>query len=227
MGTWSMKKYNRLSNIDALDIEDVLDKIERSFGIKLDDESLKRATTFGGLYDMIIDKIELEHSDTCTTQHAFYLLRNVIARTTGVEKCSITPHTKLSLLFSRENRSNTIEEMEQELGFKTNLLRPRQWVINSFLMLGLISFYMLFQNWPMGIAGILLSIAGIKLAGKFGKEMHLKTVGDLANKISRESYLRTRRDNTVNKNEIEQKVIELFSNDLNLEPAVLRRTANG
>ena len=47
------------------------------------------------------------------------------------------------------------------------------------------------------------------------------------NKLSRETKLKAKRDNSVNRNEIEQKVIELFSNDLNLEPAVLRRTANG
>ena len=222
-----MKKYNKFGKIDPLDFCDALTKIENSFDIKLDNESLAEATTLGKLYDIISDKIKLEHSDTCTTQHAFYLLRNAIAASKGVEKCNITPHTKLSKLFPRENRIGAIEEIESELGFKVNLLQPRKWIVNTFGILGFVSFIMLFQYWPIGAAGILVAVTGFKLAGKFGKEMHLKTVGDLANKISRESYLKARRDNTVNRNEIEQKVIELFSNDINLEPAVLRRTANG
>ncbi|MBS1502976.1 MAG: hypothetical protein JST32_12995 [Bacteroidetes bacterium] len=220
------KKYNKLGKIDPLDFCDVLAKVENSFNIKLDNESLAEATTFGELYDVIIDKIKLDHSDTCTTQHAFYLLRNAIANTTGIDKCSITPHTKLSKLFPRENRINAIEAIESELDFKINLLQPHKWVINLFGILGVVSFFVLFQYWLIGVAGILVSIAGFKLAGKLGKEMHVKTVGDLANKIARESYLKARRDNTVNKNEIEQKVIELFSSDLNLEPVVLKRTTN-
>jgi hypothetical protein len=67
----------------------------------------------------------------------------------------------------------------------------------------------------------------LKLAGKFGKEMHLKTVGELANKLSRETRLKAKRENVANRNEIEQKVTEIFSSDLNLQPVVLRRTANG
>ena len=52
-------------------------------------------TTFGSLCDLIINKINLEHADTCTTQHAFYLLRNAIAAINRIDKCSITPHTRL------------------------------------------------------------------------------------------------------------------------------------
>jgi hypothetical protein len=37
------------------------------------------------------------------------------------------------------------------------------------------------------IAGI--AIAGLILAGKFGKELKVKTLGDLAEKIAREHYL--------------------------------------
>ncbi|HEX3385807.1 MAG TPA: hypothetical protein VHS53_11490 [Mucilaginibacter sp.] len=215
-----MKKYRK---IDPLDICDVLTKIENSFNIKLDNESLAGATTYGKLYDIILDKIKLEHSDTCTTQHAFYLLRNAIAATTNADKCGITPHSKLSKIFPKEHRPTAIEEIERELGFKINLLQPRKWLIDLFGIVGFIFFCMIFQNWLIGATGVLASILGFKLAGKFGKEMRLKTVGDLANKISRESYLKVRRDNTVNRNEVEQKVKELFMDDTRLDPVFLLR----
>jgi hypothetical protein len=215
-----MKKYKK---IDPLDVDEVLFKIEKSFNIKLDNESLKNVTTFGQLYDVILDKIKLKHSDTCTTQQAFYKLRSAIAIVIKADKCDITPHCKLSRFLPKQTRIQTIKEIEQEIGFKMNLLQPRKWVIDLFGVIGFISFYLLFQNWIIGSLGLLASILGIKLAGKFGKEMRLKTVGDLANKISRESYLKARRDNTVNRNEIEQKVRELFQNDTKLDPVFLYR----
>jgi hypothetical protein len=218
------REFNKLKNAAWEDIDDVLIKIQRSFNIRLDNDSLSGIDSFRKLSDVIINKINLEHEDSCTTQHAFYLLRNAIAASTGADKCGITPHTKLSHLFPRENRIQMIQEIEHDLGFDTDLLQPKQWVIAAFSAVLIASLIGCYFNWEIGVAGILASIAGFKLAGKFGKEIHLKTVGDLANKIARESYQKSKRNAcAVNKREIEQKVRELFSNDLGLEPVVLRR----
>jgi len=218
------KEFKKLSNVAGWeDIDAVLVKIQRSFNIKFDGEALKSVDTFGALCDVIVNQINLEHADTCTTQHAFYLLRNAIATSTGTDKCSITPHSKLSKLFPREDRLRVIEEINQELGFESNLLQPKQWVIGLFALTLIASLIGLFYNWQIAAAGCLASVLGLKLAGKFGKEIHLKTVGDLANKISRESYVKARRNSTVNKNEIEQRVRELFANDLGLQPILIGR----
>jgi len=213
----------KLKNVDHADINGVLIKIQRSFNIKLDNEGLKNADTFGSLCDLIINKINLEHEESCTTQHAFYLLRNSIAASTGTNKCSITPNTRLSKLFPKENRLQMIQEIEHELGFDTDLLQPKPWIIVLFSTFFIGSLIACYFNWEIGIAGILASVAGHKLTGKFGKEIHLKTVGDLASKISRESYLNARRNSTINKTEIEQKVRELFANDPGLQPVLIRR----
>jgi hypothetical protein len=217
------RDFKLFKTLDAAGIEVVLARIERSFAIKFDHESLVEVNSYRMLSEIIINKLNLEHEDTCTTQHAFYLLRNAIAASTGTDKCSITPPCKLSKLFPREDRLKVIDEVNQELGFETNLLQPKQWVIGVFTLILLVSFVGFFYNWQIAAAGCLASVLGLKLAGKFGKEIHLKTVGDLANKISRESYMKARRNSTVNKNEIEQKVRELFANDLGLQPVMIRR----
>ncbi|MDB5025219.1 MAG: hypothetical protein JWP78_2974 [Mucilaginibacter sp.] len=214
----------KLNNVDSQDVGDLLVKIQRSFNIKLDNEGLKDVHTLGHLCEVIIHKINLGHQDRCTAQHAFYSLRNSIATVTGIDKCSVTPQTRLSQIFPKENRLQIIAEIENQLGFKTNLLQAKQWVVSLFVLTLISSFITSFYNWPVGIAGLLSSGISLKLAGKFGKEMHLKTVGDLANKISREHYLRSRRNPcTVSKTEIEQKVRELLTDDLDLEPIVLTR----
>jgi hypothetical protein len=217
------KEFKNFKNVDPLDIADVLTKIERSFNITLDNEGLEKATTFKSLCDLITSKINQEHADTCTTQQAFYKLRCAIANVTVAEKCSITPNSRLSKLFPREDRLRVMAEIEQELGFETRLLQPKGWVIGFFVLTLLASSIGFFFKWEIAAAGCLASVLGLKLAGKFGKEIHLKTVGDLANKISRESYVKARRNPTVNKNEIEQKVRELFAHELNLEPILLTK----
>jgi hypothetical protein len=216
-------EFNKLRKFDSADIEAVVARIEKSFSIKFDYRSLAEVDSFRMLADIIASKINLGHADTCTTQQAFYKLRCAIANATATEKCSITPQSKLSKLFPREDRLRVIAEIDQELGFETNLLQPKQWVIGLFALALIVSFVGLFYNWQIAAAGCLASVLGLKLAGKFGKEIHLKTVGDLANKISRESYMKARRNSTVNKNEIEQKVRELFANDLGLQPILIRR----
>jgi hypothetical protein len=220
------KDFINFKNVDILDICDVVTKIEKSFNIKLDNEGLEKATTLKSLSDLVISKIDLEHDESCTTQHAFYMLRNAIARINNVDKCSITTHTKLCQLFPKEDRLEAIAKVEDELGFNINLLKPKQWIVSIFALTLIASGIFCFYNLFAGVAGLLLSAIALKLAGKFGKEMHLKTVGDLACKISRESYSKVRSNNTINKNEVEQKLRELFVNDLNLEPVMLTRRAS-
>jgi hypothetical protein len=220
------KEFIDFRNVDLSDICDVLTKIEKSFNIKLDNEGLENANTFKSLCDLVISKIDSEHEESCTTQHVFYMLRNAIARANGINKCDITTHSKLCTLFPKEDRLEAIAKIEDELGFGINLLKPKQWIVGIFLVTliasGIFCFYHLFA----GMAGLLLSAIALKLAGKFGKEMHLKTVGDLACQISRESYLKIRRNNTINKSEVEQKLRELFANDLRLKPVMLTRRTN-
>jgi len=220
------KSAYSLNNISPGDIDDVLAKIERSFNITFSNQILKDVHTFGGLCDVVAREINLCHTESCTTQHAFYMLRNALAAITGIDKCSVRPQTKLSEICPKENRLQIISAIEEELGFKMNLLEPKRWILATFGALLLISPIIgYFYSWQIGVAGLVCALISLKLAGKLGKEMHVKTIGELANKISRENYLKSRRDATVNKSEIEQKVRELFANDLHLEPVVLTRTA--
>lgn len=214
-------EFINFRNVDLLDISDVLTKIEKSFNIKLDNEGLEKANSFKSLCDLVISKIDLEHEEICTTQHAFYMLRNVIADINGINKCDISTHTRLCKLFPKEDRLEAIAKVEDELGFRINLLKPKQLIVSTFAFTLIASGIFCFYSLVAGMAGLLLSAIALKLAGKFGKEMHLKTVGDLACKISRESYSKVRRNNSINKNEVEQKLRELFVNDLDLEPVML------
>lgn len=216
-----------LHNIDPEDIDDVLLKIQRSFDIRFEQEDLDHVKTFGNLCDAVVKKLKHRHSDNyCTTQHAFYMLRNAINVSVDVNKEFVKPQTKLNDIFPRDTRLQVIAEVENEMGFKMNLLKPKPAIVFIFSLILGASFIGFFFFPVIAGIGAVLAIAGLVLAGKFGKEMPVKTLGDLAEKISREHYRNCRRNaNTVNRHEIAEKVKQLFTHELYLEPQVVRRGA--
>jgi len=215
-----------LNNVDPEDIGDVLVKIERSFNIRLDDTSCKDVKTFGKLCDIVVEKVKQTNNDSCTTQQAFYKIRNAINSTISPPKELIKPQTKLADIFPRDTRLQVIAEIEREMGFKINLLQPKQGIVGTFIFVLAASAVGFFYQPVMAFIGALIAITGLMLAGKFGKELKVKTLGDLAEKVAREHYIKCRRDaSTVNRNEVSQKIKELFTADLYLEPSVLTRDA--
>ena len=111
-----------LNNGDPEDLDDVLVKIERSFNISLEDTSFKDVKTFGKLCDIVVEKVKQTNNDSCTTQQAFYKIRNAINSTISPPKELIKPQTRLADIFPRDNRLEVIAEIEKEMGFKINLI---------------------------------------------------------------------------------------------------------
>ena len=214
----------KLDNIDPEDIEDLLVKVEKSFNIKFVGNELVGLSTFGEVCDHITNKIELDHSDNCTKQQAFYKLRNAISSTLNID--NIKTDTHLAEILPRQNRISAVRQIENKLGFKLSFLRPTHFVSGTFIIVLLASIVGLFINWKFGLSGLLLSIAGLHIAYKFGKEIDLKTVGELTEKMARENYLKSRRNSkTFNKKEIENVLREWFSKDLDLDKTALTRDA--
>jgi len=215
-----------LKNIDPEDVGDVLQRIEKSFGFKFGDTELKDVKTFGELCDIITHKVRGDNSNDCTTQQAFYKLRTALAVTAPPAKNGVTLDTTLEQLFPRQTRRRQVASMDEQLGFKTGILRPKSWVTLGFVLVFFASLIGLYFSWQAGLACIAVSILIYKLTYKFGKEMDIITVGELSHKIAREHYRKVRRNSaTMNRNEVAKKVKELFIADLDLEEEVLSRDA--
>lgn len=90
--------------IDSEDLEQMLLKIEESFDIRFETNELAHVKTYGEFCDAIKDKISLDHSEDCTSQQAFYKLRESIANSTDFERKEITPTTELAEIFLRTSR---------------------------------------------------------------------------------------------------------------------------
>ncbi|MDF2455109.1 MAG: hypothetical protein K0R51_1102 [Cytophagaceae bacterium] len=218
-----MKEY-LLENCDWEDIEDFILRVEESLDIHFMENELAHVKTFGELCDSVLGKIQLEHSDTCTTQQAFYKLRNAIIRALQIKDTDISPETPLKVILPRSNRIKETRKIEEELGFKLSILRPPYVVTGFFIILFLSSFIGMFFNVIYGISGLIFSVAGIPMAYRMGKELDLQTVGQVAEQMRTENYMKSRRDKkTFNKNEIEAMLTKWFVEFLYLDENELKK----
>ena len=215
-----------LKNIDQEDIEDLLVKVENSFDIKFVGDELVHIATFGQLCDHITNKIQLDHSNNCTSQQAFYKLRDTISSTLQIDNKTISTNFPLADFLPRQSRRAKTKKLEKQLGFKLNILRPPHWVTITLAILLLVSFVGLFINWQIGLTGPAVSIVGVWFSNKIGNVLDLQTVGQVAEKMTRENYLKSRRNSkTFNKNEIEKVLTDWFIDDLDLDKSKLTREA--
>ena len=216
----------QLNNCDTEDVDDVLKQVESSFGFKFAINELAGVRTFGQVCDLIFAKLPSLDVTDCTTQQAFYKLRTSIAEISSVEKAQILPVTQLEVYFPRKNRKRAVKLLESRLGFRLHILRPKGAVSIALTICSLMSVVELFIHWKWAIAGFVVVFAGFKLAWYFGKEWKVRTVGELAVSIMKTNYLRSRRDpNSINKAEINNRLINIFSENLGLDPIVLTRDA--
>jgi len=216
-----------LKNIDPEDLSDVLVKVEKSFGFKFGGTELNDVKTFGELCDIITNKIQGDNANDCTTQQGFYKLRNAIAAIQLIDKNSVTSDIELQELFPRDNRRQRIKELQNELGMPVDILDIKAW-LGWTIFIGIVaSLIMFFFKWQLALGGLLFFIAVGWTAYKFfAKEFELKTARQLSEKLTRENYLKSRRNpTTVNRSEIADKVKELFKNNLDLEDTALTRQA--
>jgi len=221
----AMRDYE-LNEIDSEDIGDLLVKVETSFDIKFVGDELAHIKTFGQLCDHIASKIHLDNSDDCTTQQAFYKLRDAISSTLQIDNKSITPDFALANLLPRQSRRKKTMKLEKYLGFKLSILRPPHWLTGTLIVLLLASVVGLFFNWQIGLLGLSFSVSGHWLAIRIGNELDLQTVGQVAKKITRENYLKSRRNpKTFNKREVEEVLTEWFSDYFDLDKSKLTRDA--
>lgn len=203
---------------DVQDIKNVLKTIEKSYGIRFENNELSHIRTFGELCGHIISKLHLKDTEDYTTQQAFYRLKEAIVKTNPIDRSAIHTNTTLSSIFKRHCRRRQMRLIEDNLGFKLHALRPRYFIMWLPILLSVGFLITLFFHWQFGIAGIICSIILFKLTEKRGSEFKEETVGELVERITEENYLKLRRDpQTINKKEVIKKIERLFIRVLGLD----------
>jgi hypothetical protein len=217
---------NLLENTDPDDVTDLLVEVQKSFNIKFEGDELMGIKNFGELCDHITNKIELENTDDCTSQQAFHKLRNAISTELEIDKKEITRQSKLEGFLPKQIRRANLKKVERKLDIKLKILTSPNWVMFPLLAILLLSLICFFFSWKLALSGIGLSILGFWIADLTANEIELETVGHLVEKMTRENYLKSRRNQeTFNKKEIEMILTDWFSDKLALEKSELTRDA--
>ena len=211
-------KNNKLDTYEIENIEDCIPTIEEMYKFKFQDGEIENVKNIEEFCDLIITKIDFENIESCTTQQAFYKLRKSLIEEKMTDKEKIKLETKLNELFPRRNRIELVKKVENNIGFKLNMLQPPKFISYSLLLIFVISFVTLFINFKFGILGIVISVLGFYLCSWFGKELEIETLKELVEKITSENYLKVRtQKNTVNKSELKKILTDWFVENSGIE----------
>lgn len=207
--------------IDPDDLDDVLTKIEQAYSITFDTNELRQVETFGQLCEAVTKKIQLAEVSDCTSQQAFYKLRQSLVDVLHIDRRTIRPTTELAVLLPKKTRRAAVRQLESAMGFNLDLTMASPYVTIPAQVLLLVSIILLVKGTIPIYAGsgVLLGIGLFVAAIKLARHLTVKTVGELAEKLAREHYTKVRRDScTVNKREITDQIKQLFCTDLGIEP---------
>ncbi len=216
-----MKNY-KIGQYEIEDLEFALSDFEKQYGIHFNQDELNSIECVEQLTEAISNKFDYESSSDCTSQRAFYKLRNVLNKlNTGNQ--NIKPDLELAELIPRKGRIQKVKEIETELGFELNVLQPKNWIFYSaiFLWIGVILLFFFHFFYALILAIFNYYFFGFIF--KKGKEFKVSTVEELVNKIVMENYFRVRRtSNTINKIEFKKVVLEWFSDRMDMDKEELK-----
>ena len=181
---------------------------------------MQHVTTFGELCNVVINKIDLTEATDCTSQQAFYKLRQAFRFV--APHVPVLPDTELKLLLPWRQRRQLWRLLEQQLGFKHKMLGMSAFAAGALGITVLASFVALFIDHVVGMTGIGLAIMAAIVLEETGKALRVKTVRECVEQMTCEQYLKSRRNpETVNRTEVTKKVQALFMNMLLLKSSAL------
>ncbi|MDQ2795343.1 MAG: hypothetical protein M3Y12_15250 [Bacteroidota bacterium] len=211
-----------LKHVDGETLEfEFIPMVEESFGLSFGENELIPIATFGQFCDLVLAKLPLaEHADG-TSQHAFYKLRQALAPHVAA---AIVPAASLAELLpkSRQQREKIIDAVEATLGFPLYLTGIAPWAGSTIVLTFLFSSVSFFYRWQAGTMGLLLTVAGGYLLGRFCQVWEVLTIRAVVAKMTREHYRQVRRaPATANRQEIVRELRALFHHELGIEHHLL------
>jgi len=211
-----------LRNCDHDDIDEIMLTLARSFNVPVND--MVNVVTMGDLTTLLQQYGNNRQADGCTTQQAFYKVRNALRAQAGNAATIVTPKTPLHVFIAGNNLHKKVEAFKQQLNIDITLLHIKSIPANIISLLGLAAFACCFFSFKFAAILLLACMVFYIISKFFFVELSIKTAGELAQKITEEYYLQARRHTgTINRREIFHLVQNIFSNRLLLDKSVLTR----
>ncbi|RZJ86339.1 MAG: hypothetical protein EOO60_13555 [Hymenobacter sp.] len=198
---------------------DILPAVEKSFGISFTQNDFHENFTYGELHALICTKLPTAVASDCTTQQAFYKLRQSLRPLVG--EAEIRPNTLLANLLP-VGRREAAAHLHTELDIDLALISMPTWavLVGSFLILA--SLVLFFFNGLLALAGLGLAVMGLDAARHLNKQFNYQTVREVVEQMSSHYYRQSRRNpDTVNPQEVASRLARIFIEMAGLEASEL------
>lgn len=201
----------KLAYLDDEAVEACVGAAIRSFGHQFTQEELSQLVTLGDFYNLVESKFANKHSPECTSQQAFYKLRQSIADILKIDKNSITPSSSLEELFPRKIRWRKMKQLRQQLGIKVQLLEMKGWLRTLFAISIVVSLVMFFFNWILSLLALISLIILNRIAAIFNNELSYPDLRELSEYLTIFEYAAVRRKpETANLFEVRAVINQVF-----------------
>lgn len=218
------KEIYEIKGLESEEFEDLLQQFLILNKIELKHEKLIVIKSFKELVNLVLENINYEESSDCSSQQAFYKIKRSIYKNTDYSK-EILLSSELKEIIPTKNRRNIIKQIENDLGFNFDILKPKDWIVKILMVFTLLSFVMLFIKFTIGLTTLLFVILMFKIVYKTAKEFKVKTYKELVELSSSENYFNFRKNKeTINKKEFEKVIYRWFSQNTGVSIFNLKRT---
>ncbi|AJH15473.1 hypothetical protein [Myroides profundi] len=199
------------------DLDYAIENFVNEYNLSLDPQKLAEVRNVAEMLDLIVSYFKQEKKEDCTSQQAFYKLRTILHKYTN--ESDIKPNTRLEELFPKQNRIENIKRVEEDLGFKLKVFKPKEYKVLMlwlfFFVLVIFAFFQQFLLVTLGIV-VLYFLRGIIFEN--GEEFKVETVGELVKLMVEKNYFKSRRDpDTMNEQELREMIAKYFADCLGLE----------
>lgn len=198
------------------DLDYAIEDFVNQYDLPLDPKKLAEVRNVAEMIELLVSTFAQERKEDCTSQQAFYKLRTVLQKYTN--ESGIKPSTRLEELFPKRNRIENIKRVEEELGIKLAILKPKDDVTAMFIVIFLGLFALLFFATLYALVGGVIWSFAYKVTKDYGKEFKVDTVGEVVKLMVEKNYFKSRRDsNTMNEQEFRDVIIDYLVDKVGLE----------
>lgn len=214
----------------GLDSIEILIEAEKTFGISIPDREAEQIITVGDFYDTVWRHLSPADNDKCLSQSIFYRLRSFCIHSFGISKEQFRPDASMDEFFPRFSRRQAYTKLATAAGMELpQLILPKKWLTvliaiglllaggSLLLSLVLIIFFNRSSWW------LLLPAAGMLLTGFISGLMNpLRTVispplvKQFALKVIVLNFGTFRKDNTLNRKEVEMVITHIIADKTGL-----------
>lgn len=183
-------------SLDKNQLVQIISKVNQEFGVQLHADQFNSANySMSSIREILAQRIAEAQQDEWTIDKSFMILQKNIASVRGIAEQSITQDSELETLLPKGERKSILKKLEANTGLKLEILKPNGVIygILIFLFFACIPFGIGMDWFLSGIVMVVVAVL-IYILSKTGNELKYKTLGQWAERVTWDNYLKSKKD---------------------------------